>query len=146
MNQNQALMFTLVLAAIWLGFILAISFMESWLKFRAKGVTLPIGLAIGNLVFKALNRVEWVLLVCILLLVFFSRSYFSETAQITLVVTGLLLLVQTLLFLPRLRKRAVRTIEGLQNPPSRVHLYYILAELIKTFCIAVLIALLLLYR
>ena len=31
---------------IWIGFVSAISFMEAWLKFRASGVTLPIGLGI----------------------------------------------------------------------------------------------------
>ena len=44
---------------LWSGFC-AISFMESWLKFRAPGVSLPIGLGIGKLVFNALNKMEWV--------------------------------------------------------------------------------------
>ena len=47
---------------IWLGFVGAISFMEAWIKFQAPGVTLPVGLGIGRLVFAALNKVEWVLL------------------------------------------------------------------------------------
>jgi hypothetical protein len=42
----------------WLGMVLAISFLEAPLKFRAPGVTLPIGLGIGRLVFRALNTVE----------------------------------------------------------------------------------------
>ena len=41
---------------LWIGFICAISFMETRLKFRAPGVTLPIGLSIGKLVFRALNK------------------------------------------------------------------------------------------
>lgn len=41
---------------VWCGCIIAISFMESWLKFRAPGVTLRIGLNIGKLVFNALNK------------------------------------------------------------------------------------------
>jgi hypothetical protein len=40
---------------VWLGMILAISFLEAPLKFRARGVSIPIGLAIGRLVFRALN-------------------------------------------------------------------------------------------
>ncbi len=51
---------------MWMGFICAISFMEAWLKFRAPGVTVPIGLGIGKLVFGALNRVEWVFALVIL--------------------------------------------------------------------------------
>jgi hypothetical protein len=33
----------------WLGMVLAISFLEAPLKFRAPGVTIPIGLGIGRL-------------------------------------------------------------------------------------------------
>lgn len=36
---------------VWLGMVLAVSFIEAPLKFRAPGVTLPIGLGIGRLSF-----------------------------------------------------------------------------------------------
>ena len=36
---------------LWIGFVCAISFMEAWLKFRAPGVNLQIGLGIGRLNF-----------------------------------------------------------------------------------------------
>ena len=45
---------------VWLGMVLAISFLEAPLKFRAPNVTLQIGLGIGRLVFRALNTVELV--------------------------------------------------------------------------------------
>ena len=50
----------LALACIWLGMVLAIS-IEAPLKFRAPGITLPLGLGIGRLVFRALNTAEIVL-------------------------------------------------------------------------------------
>lgn len=50
----------------WLGMVLAISFLEAPLKFRAPGVTVPIGLGIGRRVFRALNRVEAVLAVVVI--------------------------------------------------------------------------------
>jgi len=37
---------------VWIGFVCAISFMEAWLKFRAPGITVPLGLGIGRLVFQ----------------------------------------------------------------------------------------------
>ncbi len=43
---------------LWLGMVLAISFLEAPLKFRAPNVTLQIGLGIGRLVFRMLNSVE----------------------------------------------------------------------------------------
>ncbi len=46
---------------VWLGMVLAISFLEAPLKFRAPNVTVPIGLGIGRLVFRALNLTEAVL-------------------------------------------------------------------------------------
>jgi hypothetical protein len=51
---------------VWLGMVLAISFLEAPLKFRAPNVTLQIGLGIGRLVFRALNAVEVVIAVVIL--------------------------------------------------------------------------------
>ena len=50
---------------VWLGMVLAISFLEAPLKFRAPGVTLQIGLGIGRLVFRALNACELVLAVTV---------------------------------------------------------------------------------
>ena len=40
---------------VWLGMVFAISFLEAPLKFRAPGITIPLGLGIGRLVFRALN-------------------------------------------------------------------------------------------
>jgi hypothetical protein len=51
-----------MLVFVWVGFILAISFMEAWLKFLAPGITLELGLGIGKLIFNALNRVEIVII------------------------------------------------------------------------------------
>ena len=50
---------------VWLGMVLAISFLEAPLKFRAPGVTLQLGLGIGRLVFRALNTCEAVLAVVV---------------------------------------------------------------------------------
>ena len=46
---------------VWLGMVLAISFLEAPLKFRAPGITIALGLGIGRLVFRALNvsRSRW---------------------------------------------------------------------------------------
>lgn len=49
------------LTFLWLGMVLAISFLEAPLKFRAPGIDLRLGLGIGRLVFRVLNAVETVL-------------------------------------------------------------------------------------
>ncbi len=51
---------------LWLGMVVAISFLEAPLKFRAPNVTLQIGLSIGRLVFRALNAVEVMIAIVIL--------------------------------------------------------------------------------
>jgi hypothetical protein len=43
----------LAVACVWLGMVLAISFLEAPLKFRAPGVTLAVGLGIDRLVFPS---------------------------------------------------------------------------------------------
>jgi hypothetical protein len=50
----------LSIAFVWLGMVLAISFLEAPIKFRAPGITIPLGVGIGRLVFRALNAVETV--------------------------------------------------------------------------------------
>ena len=113
----------------WIGFICAISFMEAWLKFRAPGVTLPIGLGIGRLVFAALNKVEWVFAIAIL----FSniRTVRKPKAMLFYLLALLLLIIQTAWLLPALDSRAEMYIVGKNVPPSSLHLYYAIAEVIK---------------
>lgn len=53
-------------AFVRLGMVLAISFLEVPLKFRAPGITVPLGVGIGRLVFRALNLAEGVLALVLL--------------------------------------------------------------------------------
>lgn len=119
----------LICAILWVGFVSAISFMESWLKFRAEGVTLPIGLGIGRLVFEALNRVEWVFAVAIVADLVRNRRGWPPKL---LVLTPLaILILQTAWLLPALDDRAMLMIHG-QNPgPSSLHLVYVAGEVLK---------------
>lgn len=49
---------TLLLSTLWVGFVLTISGMEAWLKFRAPFCPRPFALDIGRAVFPALNSME----------------------------------------------------------------------------------------
>ena len=66
--------FAIASVYLWVGFVCAISFMESWLKFKAPGVDLPIGLGIGRLVFSTLNKVEWFFAIVIAFSFFISKN------------------------------------------------------------------------
>ena len=115
---------------IWTGFVCAISFMEAWLKFRAPGVTLPVGLSIGRLIFRGLNRVEWCLGLVSLLL-FYLAGGFGGNSNILLLIPLLILLLQTTWLLPVMNKRVDLVISGANVPKSVLHFYYVGAELVK---------------
>ncbi len=58
--MRRLALYSFVITLIWLGFVCAISFMEAPLKFNAPGVELKQALSIGRIVFRALNRMEWI--------------------------------------------------------------------------------------
>lgn len=122
-------------AFVWIGFVCAISFMEAWLKFHAPGITLPLGLGIGRLVFNALNKVEWILALAILLSLFFSREKLFSTRNLVFMVAVILVALQTAWLLPALDTRAELHIQGAAVPPSNLHFYYVGTETIKTVCL-----------
>lgn len=114
----------------WIGFVCAISFMEAWLKFRAPGITIPLGLGIGRLVFGALNKVEWIFMLVMLGTVFTDGTWKVRSALL-LVILLVLLLLQTFWLLPRLDVRAEAYMSGATLPSSYLHFYYVGMEIIK---------------
>jgi hypothetical protein len=120
-----------VLAAVsftWLGMVLAISFLEAPLKFRAPGVTVPLGLGIGRIVFRALNRVELLLLVAAVVAVALAPRPALVGVVAALVV---LLGVQLGLVRPALNRRSDRVLAGEELPRSQGHLVYVALEVAK---------------
>jgi hypothetical protein len=122
---------------VWLGAVLAISFLEAPLKFRAPGITLPLGLGIGRLVFRALNVSELGLAVLLTVAVLVSQT---PPASVTAALAGLwvLLLVQTTLLLPRLDRRTRLVLAGQTPPRSHLHLVYIALEVVKVILLPLL--------
>jgi len=116
---------------VWIGFVCAISFMEAWLKFRAPGMNLQLGLGIGRLVFNALNKVELVMAVAILVNLLFSKSPYNEWQNLFFVVPLVILLLQTFYLLPALDQRAGVIISGDNVAPSSLHFYYVGMEAVK---------------
>ncbi|MGV9004948.1 hypothetical protein [Flavobacterium sp.] len=121
---------------LWIGFVCAISFMEAWIKFRAPGVTLPIGLGIGRLVFATLNKVEWLFAIVIIANLFFSKTSFLKAENKFFFIPLLLLLIETAWTLPALDARAELYIQGLPVPTSYLHFYFVGMEIIKVTCLA----------
>jgi hypothetical protein len=120
---------------VWLGMVLAISFLEAPLKFRAPDVTLQIGLGIGRLVFRALNVVEVVLAIVILVTTLASPP--SAATAAALAVAFGALAVQIGAVRPQLNRRTEQVLAGLDAPRSRGHYIYIGLEAIKALALAV---------
>jgi len=123
--------FAIASVYLWVGFVCAISFMESWLKFKAPGVDLPIGLGIDRLVFSTLNKVEWFFAIVIVFSFFSSKNNLLTIQNIAFFLPVLALILQTFWFLPILDQRAQMHIHGEIVPPSNTHFYYIIMEILK---------------
>jgi hypothetical protein len=120
---------------VWLGMVLAISFLEAPLKFRAPDVTLPIGLGIGRLVFRALNVCEAVLAAAMLVSVVISPP--TTAAGIAAGVAVIVLLTQVLAVRPALTRRSEATRAGAEVPRSRAHWIYVGLEIVKVIALLV---------
>ena len=100
---------------VWLGMVLAISFLETPLKFRAPGITRPLGLGIGRLVFRALNTVAVVLAAALITALLTITP--GAAGWTLLVVTAALLATQTVLLRRGCTHEPNRSSPG--HPPPR---------------------------
>jgi hypothetical protein len=119
----------IAVAFVWSGMVLAISFIETPLKFRAPDVTLKIGLGIGRLVFKALNIAEVVLALVLLGALVVENP--PSIVGITGAVAASALLVQLAVVRPRLKRRSDLVLAGADAPRSHAHYLYVGLELVK---------------
>jgi hypothetical protein len=114
---------------VWLGMVLAISFLEAPLKFRTEGLELRVGLAIGRIVFRALNIAEvlWAVVIAVCL----SVTGASGPVLMLAAVTAVLLAVQLLVVRRRLNQRSARMLADHDARRSRAHHAYIGLEALK---------------
>lgn len=120
---------------VWLGMVLAISFLEAPLKFRAPGVTLPLGLGIGRLVFRALNACEAMLAVVVIAGLLVGRA--GAGVAVAAGVAVVMLAVQVLLVRPALTRRSDQVLAGADGPRSHAHLVYVGLEVAKVVALMV---------
>jgi hypothetical protein len=114
---------------VWLGMVLAISFIEAPLKFRAPGVTLQIGLGIGRLVFRALNACEFALAAAVVACFVITPP--PAGIAVAAAVAVVTLVVQVLAVRPRLARRSDAVLAGGEGPRSHAHWAYVGLEIVK---------------
>lgn len=122
---------------VWFGLVAGLSFLEAPLKFHAPGITLPLGLGIGRLVFYALNKIEIVLALSLIVTFWFVRPK-GKPAVVTAAIVLFILFLQTIWLLPVLDVRAEQVIAGTAEPGSSAHIIYIILEALKLLALLVL--------
>ena len=123
---------------VWLGMVLAISFLETPLKFRAPGITIALGLGIGRLVFRALNACEIALAVLVVVALVIGTAGPGVIAA-TLVAIGALL-VQVIGVRPSLTRRSDAVLADAGQAEagrSNAHYVYVGFEIVKVVALLV---------
>lgn len=133
--MNSAAAVATAAVFVWLGMVLAISFLEAPLKFRAPDVTVRIGLGIGRIVFRALNTAEAVL--AVVLVAALVADVPARRVVVAAAIAVLVLLVQLALVRPRLTQRSNRVLAGEEVPHSRGHVVYVGLEVVKIVALLV---------
>lgn len=121
---------------IWLGMVLAISFIEAPLKFRAPGITIQLGLGIGRLVFRALNICEVVLAAVVLGAVFAGHP--PAAAIVAVLVAAVALGAQVLGVRPALTRRSDAVLADAtvaESGRSHAHFVYVGFEVVKALAL-----------
>ncbi|MCR8895813.1 hypothetical protein NWF34_02470 [Gordonia sp. GONU] len=133
--MSAAALTAIAVIFVWLGMVIAISFIEAPVKFRAPGVDVRIGLGIGRLVFRALNTAEAALAVVLLVTVVVGG--WPTDALVAAVVAVVLLVAQLAGIRPALTRRSDRILAGHDEPRSKAHYAYIAAESAKVIALLV---------
>lgn len=116
----------LVIPAIWLGLIIAIDLIEAPLKFQAPGITIPLGLGIGRLVFTAMNIVEGLLALALLAAIWRPRS--SRATWLGYGAIAVIYLVKVAVIRPILNGETEAVLAGASAGGSLTHILYIAAD------------------
>lgn len=136
--MNTSLAIAVAAVFIWLGMVLAISFLEAPLKFRAPGITIQLGLGIGRLVFRALNTCEAVLAAVALAAVFLGGA--TTATVVVLVIAVAALAAQILGVRPALTRRSDAVLAdaaAAESGRSNAHFVYVGLEAVKVVALVV---------
>ncbi len=136
--MNHWLALAVAVVFVWLGMVVAISFLEAPLKFRAPGITIQLGLGIGRLVFRALNICEVLLAAVALVAVVLGQAPGAATAALVVAVAALG--AQVVAVRPALARRSDAVLADAElaaSGRSNAHLVYVGFEVVKVVALLV---------
>lgn len=126
------LAFTLVL---WAGLLLGVSFIATPVKFMAPNLTMPIALEVGKATFHVFNKIEWGVLILVVLAAYLHSPHMLKWWLIGML--AMLMALESFWLLPALDIRADLVIAGGSAAPSKLHWFYIMADVIKLITLLV---------
>ena len=124
-----------LLAWLWAGLVLGVSFVATPVKFFAPSLSLADALAVGRVTFEALKWIECVAVVALAATVWITTPRRRELALLGVIV--LVLLCQYVWMLPILDARVQTIIDGEDVPPSSLHWIYTVLEFLKVVLLVV---------
>ncbi len=126
--QRVSVLLRLILTSVWIGLIIAISFLEAPLKFTAPGITIPLGLGIGRIMFWALAIAGGAILIINTVLTLFDLTHQKLSGWLLLGGIWLVVLFQSGYLRPAMSGRTDAVIAGTDPGQSWHHYGYIAAE------------------
>ena len=119
----------LIIAAIWLGMLLGVSFLATPAKFLAPTLPLPVALDVGRHTFAVFNKTEWLLSALLLISVLAGDRTWPGRGAAGVAI--LLVVAETVWLLPLLDLRIGMIMAGQRPVPSILHNLYIAFEVAK---------------
>ena len=126
--QRASVLLRLILTSVWIGLIIAISFLEAPLKFTAPGITIPLGLGIGRIMFWALAIAGGIILIANTVLTLFDLTHQKLSGWLLLAGIWLVVLFQSGYLRPAMSSRTDLVVAGGDPGQSWHHYGYIVAE------------------
>ncbi|WP_454046127.1 hypothetical protein [Chryseobacterium sp. Marseille-Q8038] len=139
MKLNAKNPLVLMMLCLMTGVFVTVSFLETPMKFQVPGMTLPVALELGMMMFGISTKIQCVFLILIVAGMVVSRKKYTKTDFIIIVVLLTILLLEKFWMLPVLDNRAQLLSAGKPVLSSEMHNYFIYAESAKAIflCIAI---------
>jgi len=139
MKLNAKNPVVLMMLCLMAGVFITVSFLETPMKFQVPGMTLPVALELGMMMFGISTKIQCVFLILIIAGMLISRKKYTKTDFILIAFLLAILLLEKFWMLPVLDIRAQLLSAGKPVRSSEMHNYFIYAESAKAIilCIAI---------
>lgn len=130
-----------LLAWVWMGIVIGVSFLATPVKFTADSITRAVALDVGRATFQALGYLEWALTILLAIVIWRAVATGQRPSDRTLVAAAIIsgvVVLQALWLVPALDERVASIIAGIEPPPSHLHTFYGVAEVVKVAALGLL--------